>query len=227
MPYMAERQVRVVYLHQLMSTKTQIAIVDSHAVMRHGLSAILKQHHDLEVVFEADTAEAALAELGLRQIDLIIIDLQLPEAGSVALVSQVRRYYPDIRVLMMSAVEESASVAMAHKTGAQGLLIKRRAEDDVKTAIDQLMRGGTFWQESDSLRDENSLITTMQPPSPRELQVLRLVGAGHTSKEIARELEVSVRTIDVHRANLKRKLRVKSTSELVKYAVVLTAMGQD
>lgn len=210
-----------------MSNKTRIAIVENHAVMRRGLVAILNTQPDIEIVFEADNAESAFDAITVKKIDLIVIDLQLPDAGSVTLVSQVHRFFPDVRILIMSAVEESASLSMAQKTGAQGLLIKRRAENEIGKVIDTLMRGETYWPESLYDRDEGHFITSMQPLSPRELQVLQLVGAGNTSKEIARELNVSVRTIDVHRANLKRKLRVKSTSELVKYAVVLTTYPRE
>ena len=210
-----------------MSNKTRIAVVENHAVMRHGLLAILKTHHDIEVVFEADCASSAFDAISIKKIDLIVIDLQLPDAGSVALVSHVHRFFPDVRILMMSAVEESASLSMAQKTGAQGLLIKRRAENEIGKAIAALMRGETYWPESLHDRDVGHFVTSMQPLSPRELEVLQLVGAGKTSKEIARDLNVSVRTIDVHRANLKRKLRVKNTSELVKYAVVLTTYPGD
>jgi DNA-binding NarL/FixJ family response regulator len=216
--------------------KARVAIVENHAMMRMGISAFLKVISGVEIIIEADSAKSALAELPNANIDVMVIDLQLPDASGVDLVSQVRRLYPNIRILMISAVEEVASIAMAKKIGAHGLVSKRRLVDDIGIALKEVAEQRSFWPDvhqadnddidNDSDASDKSL-TNVPPLSPRELEVLRLIGNGKTSKEIARDLVVSVRTIDVHRANIKRKLRVKSTSELVKYAVVLTTFSAD
>ena len=207
----------------------RVAIVENHTMMRMGLSAFLKDISSVEIVIETDSAKSALAALPGANIDVMVIDLQLPDASGVELVNQVRRRYPTIRILMISAVEEIASIAMAKKIGAHGLVSKRRLVDDIGRAMKEVVEKRSFWPDV-HLNDDDNMLTSMPPLlplSPRELEVLRLIGHGKTSKEIARDLDVSVRTIDVHRANIKRKLRAKSTSELVKYAVVLTAFSAD
>ncbi len=207
----------------------RVAIVENHAMMRMGLSAFLKVISGVEIIIEADSAKAALAELPGANIEVMVIDLQLPDASGVDLVGQVRRLYPDIRILMISAVEEIASTAMAKKIGAHGLVSKRRLVEDIGIAMNEVAQMRSYWPDvhQSDIDDNDNILSTMPALSPRELEVLRLIGNGKTSKEIARDLAVSVRTIDVHRANIKRKLRVKSTSELVKYAVVLTTFSAD
>lgn len=207
--------------------KARVAIVENHTMMRMGLSAFLKVISGVEIVIETDSARAALAALADANIDVMVIDLQLPDASGVELVSQVRRLYPNIRILMISAVEEAASITMAKKIGAHGLVSKRRMVDDIGIAMKEVVEARNFWPDTHITDDDDNTLTSMQPLSPRELEVLRLIGDGKMSKDIARDLQVSVRTIDVHRANIKRKLRVKSTSELVKYAVMLMALGDD
>lgn len=207
--------------------KARVAIVENHTMMRMGLSAFLKVITGVEIVIEADSAKVALAALPDANIDVMVIDLQLPDASGVELVSQVRRLYPNIRILMISAVEEVASIAMAKKIGAHGLVSKRRMVDDIGIAMKAIVEARNFWPDIHISDDDDNMLTSMQPLSPRELEVLRLIGDGKMSKDIARDLQVSVRTIDVHRANIKRKLRVKSTSELVKYAVMLMAFSDD
>jgi two-component system, NarL family, response regulator NreC len=207
--------------------KARVAIVENHTMMRMGLSAFLKVISGVEIVIEADSAKVALAALPDANIDVMVIDLQLPDASGVELVSQVRRLYPNIRLLMISAVEEVASIAMAKKIGAHGLVSKRRMVDDIGIAMKEIVEARNFWPDIHISDDDDNVLTSMQPLSPRELEVLRLIGDGKMSKDIARDLQVSVRTIDVHRANIKRKLRVKSTSELVKYAVMLMAFSDD
>jgi DNA-binding NarL/FixJ family response regulator len=204
-----------------------IAIVENHTMMRMGLAAFLNVMDGVEVVMEVDSAKGAIDQLSTIKAQLIIVDLQLPNASGIELVGHVRRLYPDMWVLMISGVEEATSLAMAKKIGAHGLVTKSRLIEDIDIAIKKIVEGENYWPVLATGSDEASAITSMQPLSPRELEVLRLVGAGKTSKEIARLLSVSVRTIDVHRANVKRKLRVKNTSELVKYAVVLIAFGGD
>jgi len=207
------------------SLDARVAIVENHAMMRMGLSAFLKVISGVEIVIEVDSAQSALAALPDANIDVIVIDLQLPDASGVDLVNQVRRLYPTVRILMISAVEEIASIAMAKKIGAHGLVSKRRLVDDIGRAMKEVAEKRSFWPDVHLSDDDDNVQHSMPPLSPRELEVLRLIGNGKPSKEIARDLGVSVRTIDVHRANIKRKLRVKSTSELVKYAVVLTTFG--
>jgi two-component system, NarL family, response regulator NreC len=208
-------------------TPLSVAIVENHAMMRMGLTAFLNVINGVKVVMEVDSAKAAIEQLVNTEAKLIIVDLQLPNASGIDLVGHVRRHYPEMRVLMISGVEEAASLAMAKKIGAHGLVTKSRLIEDIDIAIKKMISGEDYWPQLGFGHDEKSAITSVQPLSPRELEVLRLVGAGKTSKEIARLLSVSVRTIDVHRANVKRKLRVKNTSELVKYAVVLSTFGGD
>lgn len=201
-------------------------IVDDHVFVRQGMAQLLDGENDLKVVAEAGRAEQALAALAGGDIDLAIVDLSLEGATGLDLIRRIKALYPSLPVLVVSMHDETVYAERALRAGASGYLMKHEATERVLHAIRRLLAGGTHIsdrmqammlrrmvgkRETADLRIEAIL-------SDRELEVLRFIGSGLKTTEIASQLRRSVKTVEAHRANLKQKLGLRNAAELARYA---------
>lgn len=211
--------------------KGRVLIVDDHPIVRQGISQLINREPDLEVRFEAGDAEQAIQVLEQFDngclIDIAIVDMSLPGVSGIELIKSMRSYCPDMPVLVMSMHDESLYAERALRAGARGYIMKQEATEKVLTAIRHILQGEIFV--SDKMRSVilQRIIDSPPevPPSPvsclsdKELEVMRLIGKGLRTCDIAIELHRSVKTVEAHRANIKEKLNLKNATELIRFAV--------
>jgi DNA-binding NarL/FixJ family response regulator len=208
-----------------------VGLVDDHAMMRAGLAAYVRSLRGFELVFEASSAEAALYHMRESKVQLLLTDILLPAMSGIDLTRAVRAEFPQTRILMFTGFDTPAAMCAAREAGAHGLISKMSVTKDLSDAITTVGKGGEFWPADpaaptvDEPRAPGLTPSAMFRPrsamlSIREKEVFRMIGRGLSSKQIAEALGLSIRTIDVHRANIKRKLGTRTTSEMLKYAVL-------
>jgi DNA-binding NarL/FixJ family response regulator len=205
---------------------TRILVADDHALVREGLKRVLDNEPDLDVVAEAaDGAEAVEYALD-ESIDLAVLDLSMPRKTGLQAARELSRRRPELRTLILSMYENEQFLFEALKAGASGYVLKSGADDDIVEACRAAMRGQSFLypaavdtlirdfiERADRHGDDFELLT------PRELEVLKLIAEGNTSKQIAAMLVISIKTVDRHRTNMLDKLGMRDRVELTRYAI--------
>ena len=208
------------------ATPIRVMLVDDHRVLLGSLRALL-EHNGCEVVGEATTGEEAVSLAVRLHPQVIVMDLEMPGTGGLAAAHRMSKLVPNARVLILSAHEEDSDVIEAlSQTGVAGYLVKSDAPDELISAVNTVGSGKRYLspsvapillgrlQDPQAGKDNvNSLITR------REREVLRLIGQGATSKDIAQKLGISPKTAQVHRENLKDKLGLRTTADIVRYAI--------
>jgi two-component system response regulator NreC len=199
-----------------------ILIADDHAVVRRGLRTLLQLNRRWKVCGEAGSGSEAIRKAMRFKPDLVLLDISMPDLNGLEAAVEIRWASPQTKVLMLTMHHTQDFIQAAMKAGAQGYILKSDAETDLITAVDELVNGRTFFTKAvDTFCTPVSLPGSVSPSSltPRERQVLRLIAEGKTNKQLARELGISSRTVENHRARLMSKLDVHSLSELVRYAI--------
>ncbi|KFZ37920.1 hypothetical protein HR45_08775 [Shewanella mangrovi] len=212
-----------------MTTKTNILLVDDHAIVREGLSSLIEQHQGFLVSAQAESVENALALLQRQTFDIAIVDLSLNKQNGLDLVKDITRQYPETRVLVFSMHPEEIYAERALRAGAKGYLMKSESPETLLVAINKLLDGMVYLSDRmtkmllgnamASGKQRTATSFGVQALSDRELEIFTLVGKGHPSKEIALRLRLSVKTVDAVRQNIKNKLGFQCASELVKFAI--------
>jgi DNA-binding NarL/FixJ family response regulator len=209
------------------TAKKKILIVDDHPMMRQGLAQLVNHEPDLVVAFEADTASQALNLISARKPDLVLLDISLPDRNGLELIKDLQVFNPNLPVLVVSMHDESLYAERVLRAGGRGYIMKQEGGKKLMLAIRQVLGGQIYVSErmSSSLLEAFSgrrpaeSRQTVQNLTDREFEVFRLIGAGQTSRRIAENLRLSVKTVEVHRANIKRKLNLNTSTELVHYAI--------
>ena len=202
----------------------RVLIVDDHAVVRRGLKEILADEHDVEVSETGDPREA-LRWVREQTWNLAVLDLDLPGKNGLELLSDIKRERPRLPVLILSVYPEEQFAVRTLRAGASGFLCKDSAPDELVNALRKILRGGRYLSErvaEQLLSRPDAKRTTAHPHeslSHREFQILCLLGAGKTVKAIAGELSLSTPTVSTYRARILEKMELKTTAELVRYAV--------
>ncbi len=224
-----------------MSTHTntsiiQVVIADDHDILRQGLKLLLETQPDIKVVGEARTGEEAVEQAIKHTPDVIVLDISMPKMDGFQACQVIRRQCPQIQVLVLTMHETEEYFLQALRMGATGYMVKRAAPSELCTAVRATAHGGTFLypdlakvlvraylgqtaQPSPSYQSQQSHQDKLAILTPREIEVLKLVAAGHTSQEIADQLVVSIKTIQAHRANIMEKLELRDITQLVRFAV--------
>lgn len=201
---------------------THILLVDDHPLVRDGLRARLETIPHFFVVAEAGNASEALEQAGKQAIDLVLMDINLSGGmNGIELTGRFNTLYPEIAVLMLSMHDKAEYVMQAIQAGARGYVLKDAPATDIIAAIDTVMSGGIYY--SASLAKQ---LARPMPPAmlltPREREVLQSIATGKSNKHIARELNLSVRTVETHRLNIKRKLGIEGQADLIRFALEQT-----
>jgi two-component system, NarL family, response regulator NreC len=202
----------------------RVLIVDDHAVVRAGLKLLVDAEEDLEAVGEAGSAREAVFEARTTKPDVVLMDVMMPEQSGLKVVPQLVKEHPEATVLVLSMQDDPRYVREAFEAGASGYVLKEAADAELVAAIRDVAAGGRYVhpelgarlvaaETAERRRAEDD------PLSDREREVLRLLALGHTNQEIAKELYISVRTAETHRAHIMQKLRLSSRAELVRYAL--------
>jgi DNA-binding NarL/FixJ family response regulator len=208
----------------MMITKpfVHILLVDDHPLVRDGLRARLETISHLTVVAEAGNATEALELAAKQNIDLALMDINLSGGmNGIELTSRFNTLFPEIAVLMLSMHDKAEYVMQAIQAGARGYVLKDAPAIDIITAIDTVMSGGIYY--SAGLAKQ---LSRPMPPAmlltAREREVLRCIATGKSNKHIAREMNLSVRTVETHRLNIKRKLGIEGQADLIRFALEQT-----
>jgi DNA-binding NarL/FixJ family response regulator len=201
-----------------MSDKISVLLVDDHALVRRGFRRMLDDDETLEVVGEASNGTEAVQLAEKLRPQVIVMDCQLPELTGVAATRIILRSHPETAILMLSMHAEDTLVRQALDAGARGYVLKNANDLDLASAIKNVAAGKSVidpqLQRSETLKGERDTALTA-----RELEVLQHIVAGKSNKEIASELDLSVNTVSVHRANIMERLGIHKTAELVVYAI--------
>ena len=201
----------------------RIIIVDDHPLVRRGIRETVAAQGDLHVVGEASRASEVLPLLGRQPCDVLLLDLSLPDASGLELLKDVRRDFPHVRVLVVSTHDPMQYGVRSIRAGAAGYVSKNEPEDEIVPAIRAAVETGRYISPrlGAVLADFAMLDVRAdaQALSDRELEVLRRLASGKTISEIAADLSLSVKTVSTYRARMLEKLGLRSTSDLVRYAV--------
>ena len=209
----------------------QILLADDHGVLRAGLRALLSAEPDLQVVGEAADGPEALYMAGKLCPDVVLLDISMPGSDGVEITRQLKETLPDARVLILTVHEDESLLREVIRAGAAGYITKRAIEPELINAIHMVWRGelyvhpvmtrallGTRPLSSPHAHSGNGDDDPIELLTPREIQVLRLIARGHTNRQTGEVLNIGVRTVETHRANLMAKLSLRGRVELVRYA---------
>jgi two-component system response regulator NreC len=208
--------------------ETRVLLADDHTLIRAGLRMVVDAEPDLTVVGEANDGREAVRLAGQLKPDVVVMDIGMPKLNGIEASRQIRAELPETQVVMLSMHSDEAYVLRALKAGAKAYLLKDSAEADLARAIRAATAGKSFFSPAvgqvllqDYMRrlERTGGEDSYDLLSPREREILQLVAEGHSSKEIANVLHLSVYTVETHRANLMQKLSLRSVPELILYAV--------
>lgn len=208
------------------AAKKQILIVDDHPMMRQGLAQLINHEPDLHVCCEADTANQALKAIPEHKLDLLLADISLPGKNGLELIKDVRALYPKLPVLVISMHDEAVYADRVLRAGGRGYIMKQEGGKMLMVAIRQVLSGGIYVSNKMSSRileifsgAANKSDSPLELLSDREFEIFQLIGQGKGTREMAGQLLLSVKTVEVHRANIRKKLRLKTGADVVHYAI--------
>ncbi|WP_212001930.1 response regulator transcription factor [Chitinophaga sp. HK235] len=205
--------------------KIKLAITDDHLLVINGLKAMLAPYPHIEVVYESNAATALMEALPASLPDVLLLDIQMPDIDGLELCKQVRKNYPEIKIIALTNFMESHYIKQMLRNGASGYLLKNTDQDTLVAAIEQVYAGEQFLDASIKQQLLHEMITGQKstgydiPLTRREKEILKLIAEEHSNQQIADMLFISLRTVETHRLNLTQKLAVKNTAGLVKEAI--------
>jgi DNA-binding NarL/FixJ family response regulator len=202
----------------------RIMIADDHTIVREGLKQILEDIPDLVVVDEAKNGEEVIAKVGMKDIDIIVLDISLPGRSGLDVLRQLKHRKPGLPVLILSMYPEEQYAVRSIRAGASGYLTKESASTELVEAIRTVARGRKYITSSLAERLAFQIEVDMDKPlhellSDREYQVMCMIASGKTVKEIAKMLSLSVKTISTHRSRILRKMNMENNAQLTHYAI--------
>jgi len=205
--------------------RTRIVLADDHPLVRAGVRRVLETVPGLELVGEAGSGAETLKLLAATQPDVVLLDLNMPDGDGFSVLREARSLAPDTHIIVLTMHAQPEYITRAVREGANGYLLKDLAVQDIVIAIQSVMAGGSFFSERAQRRLADSLRGGIPPERPlarltgRERDVLVGVARGLTTKEIAAKQNISSRTVETHRANLMRKLDLRSVALLTQFAI--------
>ena len=205
--------------------RTRVMLADDHTLVRAGVRKVLEAEPGIEVVAEVADGDAALAALAAEPVDVLVLDLSMPGRDGFAVLREVHERWPAIRVLVLTMHSSTEYVTRAVREGAHGYLLKDSAVRELVAGIRTVTAGRAYYspavqeQLAPLLRGDQAARSGIDLLTRREREVMRLVAQGLATKEIAARLEISARTVEAHRANLMRKLEVRSVALLTQLAI--------
>jgi DNA-binding NarL/FixJ family response regulator len=207
--------------------RKRILVVDDHPILREGLFQSINRQPDMMVCGDAENAAQALGAIGRLKPDLVLVDISLPGKGGFELVKDIRALHPDLPVLVLSMHDEALYAERVLRAGAQGYIMKHERPKKLLEAMRHVLSGKTYLSEKMTARILDvfsgrrsiSAGVPLERLTDREFEILHMLGRGKNSHEIAKELHLSVRTVDTHRTHLKEKLKLKSSLQVTRYAV--------
>ncbi|MEH6644872.1 response regulator transcription factor [Sulfitobacter sp.] len=202
-----------------MTERMRIAIVDDHPMVAEGIQSILESYDDVQIVGTLTGGRAVIEQLETLNPDVILMDLNMPDMGGLSATEIILEQRPGTRIVILSMHDSPEYISSALNHGAMGYLLKDVPTDEIKLAIDMVMRGERYL----CTGAQGSLIPKDDDPretlTGREQTILLQLAQGQSNKQVALTLDISVRTVETHRKNIKRKLGISSTAGLTRYAL--------
>jgi DNA-binding NarL/FixJ family response regulator len=200
--------------------RMHVVLADDHDLVRGGIQALLELLPEVEVVAEVRSGEELLAVLQRTQPDLVITDINMPGMDGLAALAQIRTHHPTVAILVLSMYDTAEFVQRAVASGANGYLMKRAAPKELQQAVRSIFATGSYFNAGVA----HLLLERVEPPADdglteRQKEILMLLANGMSSKEIAHQLGLSPKTVDVHRARIMERLAVRDVASLTRYAV--------
>lgn len=204
----------------------KVVLVDDHAMFRSGLKALIEKEPDFKVVAESQDGEDLLFQLKKIKCDLLVLDISMPHVSGLGVLKEIKQQFPHIKILMLTMQKDHEHFKNAMALGADGYVLKDEAFDQMLLAMRMILRGKKYVSVSVSTLLTDRFIRSLdevETPSveiltPRELEILKLIASGLSNKNVAAQLNLSVRTVESHRLHLMDKLGIKNTAHLVRYA---------
>jgi DNA-binding NarL/FixJ family response regulator len=205
-----------------------VLLAEDHQVVREGFRSLLEHENDIEVIGEAETGRQAVQLTRKLRPAVVVMDIAMPILNGLEATRQIRKDFPDTKVLILSAHSDDAYVEQVSVLGAAGFLLKQTSSHNLATAIREVEKGNTFFSPSISKRvrersrksaDRGGSATNGNRLSSREMEVLQLIAEGKPNKQVAAELGVSFKTVDKHRQHLMSKLDIHDIAGLTRYAI--------
>ena len=214
-------------VHPPEAGKKRVMIVDDHPLIRQGINTLLANEDDLEVCAEAESAAGALAAMERTRPDAAIVDLTLKESSGLELLKDARIRYPDVLVLVVSMRDEGLYAERVLRAGARGYVTKEEGPEKVLEGLRKILQGQIYISEKMASKVMSKIVeganqhggSPMDLLTDRELAVFELIGNGLPTREVAKKLQVSPKTVDSHKAHIKDKLKLDSGTELLKQAI--------
>ena len=203
----------------------RILLADDHSIVRAGLRRIIEDSGDIEVVAEAADGREAMEKVHETLPDVAVIDISMPVLDGLEVVSQLHHYYPKLPILILTMHEEEQYVFRGISAGAKGYITKRSAPEQMVNAIRKVHAGGRYLSDAAAESLAQRLASGAQDRSPldtlsnREIQVLRHLALGKTTREIAESYNISIKTVDTYRFRLLKKLNLRNNAELSRFAI--------
>jgi len=207
--------------------KVKILIVEDHEIFRLGIKELINHEPDLAVCAEAEDVDTARALINAFQPDMVIIDITLKKSNGMDLIKEINSYHKTMKMLVLSMHDELLYAERSLQAGAQGYIMKQETSKSIVKAIRHILQGNIYVSDNIMSNLLNRVRTgqdtfeksPVENLSDRELEVLRMIGQGRSTGEIADEMNLSVSTISTYRERIKEKLQLKNSAELVRYAV--------
>jgi DNA-binding NarL/FixJ family response regulator len=206
--------------------KKRVLIVDDHPMMREGLAQLIEHEPDLEAAAQAESAGQALQAITVSPPDLLLLDISLPDKNGIEVIKDIHTLHPALPILVVSMHDEALYVERVLRAGGRGYIMKQEGGKKLMLAIRQVLDGRIYVSEKMSAKiletfsghraNSNSPVEKL---SDREFEVFQLLGRGEGTRQIAKRLHLSIKTVEVHRANIRKKLELASGGELVHYAI--------
>ncbi|MEX0648225.1 MAG: response regulator transcription factor [Balneolaceae bacterium] len=204
----------------------KVLLVDDHNIVRDGIKLMLKPQAGIDVVAEAKNGNEAFSVLQKMHIDLVVMDINMPEMDGVTATKNIKEKYPDVKILALTMSNDDLHIRQMIQAGASGYIMKSAGRSDLKEAIFTIMDGRHYFSNEATQSIMMDLVKgkgKSSVPDPihitdRELEILEYIIKEYTNQEIAEELYISARTVDAHRRNLLQKTGARNTAGLVKYA---------
>ncbi len=204
----------------------KVLLVDDHKIVRDGIKLMLETQVGIDVVAEANNGAEAIEQLKDTLIDIVIMDINMPEMDGITATKEIKNTYPDVKVLALTMSNDDLHIRQMIQAGASGYIMKSAGRNELKDAINSIMNGKHYFSDEATYSIMMDLVKGKgKPTSPdsvhitdRELEILELIVQEFTNHEIAEKLFISSRTVDAHRRNLLQKTGARNTAGLVKYA---------
>lgn len=209
-------------------SEIKVLVVDDHSLVREGIITMLSVYEDFKVIGDAESGEEALKKVAKNQPDVMLLDINMPGLNGIETAKRMASDHPEVKIIILSMEVTQEHISEAIKAGVAGYLAKDTKKDILAEAIRKVMEGEQYFgqkisqvifkgfykqSKGERIANENKDL------SKREVEVLRQIASGMSNREIAEKLFISIRTVDAHRNHIMQKLNLKSTAELVKYAI--------